>query len=139
MRFEDKLDYTINVDKNLDTNKTDIPTMLIQPYIENALKHGLLHKPDNRRLKIDITKLSDHTIECTVEDNGIGREQSAIIKNRQGSFHKSFATKATAERLELLNHGKDTKVSVEIIDLKESTEALGTRVVLRIPTVDRFS
>ena len=135
-RFEGQLDYSFEVDEALDPDRTDIPTMLIQPYIENALKHGLLHKPEDRKLLIGVSKISNSAIECIVEDNGIGREASQLIKKRRGSLHKSFALKATSERLDLLNHGKDNKISVEIIDLKKDNIATGTRVVLRIPILD---
>ncbi|MCX7550797.1 histidine kinase [Xanthomarina sp. F2636L] len=133
LRFEDKLEYTFQVDDTVNSDTINIPTMLIQPYVENALKHGLLHKKDNRKLKISINKVSDKIIECIIEDNGIGREKSKEINKKRQAQHKSFALKATTERLDLLNYGSEKKIGVEIIDLKENDQATGTKVVLKIP------
>ncbi|SFN91049.1 Tetratricopeptide repeat-containing protein [Bizionia echini] len=137
LRFEDALDYSFNVDSTANSEGTKIPTMLIQPYVENALKHGLLHKKDNRNLTISISKSSKNIIECVVEDNGIGREKSKAINQKRQILHKSFALKATTERLDLLNYGKEKKIGVKIIDLKENNKAIGTKVVLKIPTIKR--
>ncbi|WP_452232470.1 tetratricopeptide repeat-containing sensor histidine kinase [Lacinutrix sp. MEBiC02595] len=133
LRFEEKLEYTFQVDEAANSEDIHIPTMLIQPYVENALKHGLLHKKDNRKLKISIGKPSDKTIECSIEDNGIGREKSKEITSKRESHHKSFALKATTERLDLLNYGREKKIGVAIIDLHENNCATGTKVILRIP------
>ncbi|WP_147676131.1 tetratricopeptide repeat-containing sensor histidine kinase [Algibacter pacificus] len=133
LRFEDKLEYTFRVDDAANSDTIKIPTMLIQPYVENALKHGLLHKKEHRKLEVSLSKISDQIIECIIEDNGIGREKSRAIKARKQAQHKSFALKATTERLDLLNYGREKKIGVEIIDLKENNTAKGTRVILKIP------
>ncbi|WCO01072.1 tetratricopeptide repeat-containing sensor histidine kinase [Psychroserpens ponticola] len=133
LRFEESLEYSIHLDDNANFEEFNIPTMLIQPYIENALKHGLLHKKDNRKLSISISKFSDKIVECVIEDNGIGREKSKEINQKRASHHKSFALKATTERLDLLNYGRDKKIGVEFIDLKVNNEAVGTKVILKIP------
>jgi tetratricopeptide (TPR) repeat protein len=137
LRFEEELAYTFNVDETINSDFIKIPTMLIQPYVENALKHGLLHRKNNRKLNISIHKNSENIIECIIEDNGIGRIKSKEINKRKGSQHKSFALKATTERLDLLNFGKEKKIGVEIIDLVENEEAKGTKVVLKIPIIKR--
>ncbi|NRD20878.1 histidine kinase [Winogradskyella eckloniae] len=133
LRFEDALDFKFNIEANANSEAIKIPTMLIQPYVENALKHGLLHKKDNRTLRITIAKPSEKIIECIVEDNGVGREKSKAINQKRKHQHKSFALKATTQRLDLLNFGKERKIGVEIIDLKNNQEPLGTKVVLQIP------
>ena len=137
LRFEEKLNYTFNIDEKVKSEMITIPTMLIQPYVENALKHGLLHKKNDRKLQISIHKISDKIIECIIEDNGIGREKSKEINSKRKLHHKSFALKATTERLELLNFGKDKKIGVEFIDLKEDDNAVGTKVILKIPILKR--
>ena len=133
LRFEDALDYNFSINDNANSELIKIPTMLIQPYVENALKHGLLHKKDNRALQISITKISPSIIECIVEDNGIGRAKSKEINQKRAKQHQSFALKATTERLDLLNFGKAQKIGVDVIDLMHEGVAIGTKVILKIP------
>ncbi len=135
LRFEEQLDYVFlsNIVSDIDTIK--IPTMLIQPYIENALQHGLLHKKTNRKLVISIKKTSDEIIECSIQDNGVGRKKSKEINKKRQNIYQPFALKATSERLDLLNYGLENKIGVEIIDLINNDEALGTKVILKIPIV----
>lgn len=130
LRFEDKFNYFIQ--NNVQNVDIKIPTMLIQPYVENAIKHGLLHKKDNRVLKINFVKLpQEQTIQCVIIDNGIGREKAAQLRNKK---HSSFATRANQNRLELLNFGKEKKIGVAIDDLKnENNKTNGTQVTLLIP------
>ena len=110
--------------------------MLIQPYVENALKHGLLHLYNDRKLVINFNKTDKRSLLCVVEDNGIGREASGLKKKNTRADHRSFATKATANRLELLNYGKSQKIGVVYQDLKnEDGAAKGTRVTLTIPII----
>ncbi len=135
LRFEEQLDYVFSTNTDFDLDTIKIPTMLIQPYIENALKHGLLHKKTKRKLMISIKKISDKIIECIVEDNGIGRKKSKEINKKREKVHKPFALKTTNERLDLLNYGREKKIGVEIIDLIQNNEALGTKVILKIPIV----
>ncbi len=133
VRFEDTLNYKFNIDSSLTTLDYKIPTMLVQPYVENALKHGLLHLKNNRELELSFFK-KENCIECIIQDNGVGRKKAKEIKEKKNTFHKSFATKATQERLDLLNFGKDKKIGVEIIDLfTDNNEPTGTKVILKIP------
>ena len=135
LRFEDSLEYTIETTKTINPELISIPTMLIQPYVENALKHGLLHKKTDRKLTVSFSKFSEGIIQCIIEDNGVGREKSKALKRKRSQQHKSFALKATNERLGLLNYGKSKKVGVEIIDLISTTnQPIGTKVILKIPT-----
>ncbi|WP_430409871.1 histidine kinase [Kordia sp.] len=136
LRFEDKLIYSIQIDKSIDTEATTIPTMLIQPYVENALKHGLLHKKDNRILKISLkTSDKNDTIICIIEDNGVGRKKALEIKEKKDKIHKSFGTQATQDRLDLLNYGKEKQVGVSIEDLynDHTKQPNGTKVIITIP------
>jgi len=138
LRFEEKLNYSITLDEVANAELIMIPTMLIQPYVENALKHGLLHKPDNRRLNIHVFRSSDAIIQCIIEDNGIGRKEAHLLNNKRNKMHQSFAHKATADRLNLLNYDRANKISVEIIDLQQEALATGTKVILRIPIIENF-
>lgn len=134
IRFEDELNYAINVDKNIDETHISIPPMLIQPFIENALKHGLLHKKKNKNLQLTFELDKDKAVICTIEDNGVGRKASAMLQSNNLKKHKSFATSATQNRIELLNVGREEDITLKIIDLEdEDGNALGTKVIIRIP------
>ncbi len=131
LRFDDKFTFTIRVDDALDTAHIEIPPLVIQPYVENAIWHGLLHKPDGiGHLLIDLQETSGGLI-CVIEDNGIGRLRSAELKSKSATRTKSMGMQITAQRL-ALNHtltGKQTTVTVE--DLVDSFgEPAGTRVVI---------
>lgn len=134
LRFEDTLNYTITLDPAIQAEFTKIPTMLIQPYVENALKHGLLHKEQDKKITITFNKSKEHILSCTIIDNGIGREASQKMKENLLKSRASFATKATESRLKLLNFGRDKKIGVTIIDLKtQQNTPAGTKVILEIP------
>ncbi len=136
LRFGDTLHYTIQIDEQLSIQETLIPSMLVQPYVENALKHGLLHRKSQRLLSVKFGKAQkEGYIWCAIEDNGIGREQAGRLQaGQQHRRHKSFATSATQKRLELLNFGRKETILVEITDLKDAEgRALGTKVLLKIP------
>lgn len=137
IRFEDEFIYTIDFDEELETPHFLIPTMLIQPYIENCIKHGLLHKKGMKRLKItgELIESSDgKLLTCTIEDNGIGRKRSMEMQQKTGRFHQSFATKANENRLKMLKKTIKQDVGVTIDDvLDKNGQIAGTIVVLKIP------
>ncbi|MDW3192109.1 MAG: histidine kinase [Cytophagales bacterium] len=132
MRFEDKLEFNFSIDDQLDL-EAKIPSLMGQPYVENAIKHGLLHRKDNRRLIISFSVNQKNELIYSIEDNGIGREESTKINKVRAMGHRSFATNATRSRLELLNEERERPIIENIIDLKSDNEALGTRIVLNIP------
>ncbi len=135
LRFGDDFVYTFTVDDAIDPEFCYIASMIIQPYIENAVKHGLLHKKGLKQLSIDFVK-EKGAIRCTITDNGVGRKRATEIKERGQIAHRSFATRATERRLEILNaFSKDSSIGVEITDLyvADTTTALGTQVQLYIP------
>ena len=135
IRFEEKLSYDILISSELSSEEVYIPTMLIQPYIENALKHGLLHKKHGGKLLVSFNKLANKPVlVCIIEDNGIGRKKAQELKKKRAIFHKSFATKATESRLNLLNFGKEQQIGVVYEDLIDTNEQPnGTRVHITIP------
>ena len=130
VRFEDTLDYRIQVDANIDTSAVSLPPMLIQPYIENAIKHGLLHKKENRKLKLEFTLLDGNQLRCVVEDNGIGRKAAEEINKKRYKKHRSFATSATQNRIDLMNQSREKPITVSLSDGEDGT---GTAVELIIP------
>lgn len=136
LRFEDKLEYTLDSTAVENPDGFRIPTMLVQPYVENAIKHGLLHKKSDRKLTISFAKNPDveNTILCIIEDNGIGRAKALELKKKREKIHKAFATKATRERLQLINKNVHKNVSVVFYDLKDAEDhPAGTKVILTIP------
>lgn len=132
LRIKDNFHYTISIDKNLDVDYHKIPPMLIQPFAENSIKHGLLHKEGEKKLTIDFTlDQSEEFLVVTIEDNGIGRKKSEEIKSK--NKHNSFSTNSIAQRLELLNENKKIKEMLVYEDLvNENGIGIGTRVILKI-------
>ncbi len=125
LRFN--FNFSISVDKELDPHNTLVPSMLLQPFAENAVIHGLQSKPENRQLSIIIQQV-ESGIKISIEDNGIGREEAKKIakaKNGKGS-------KMIQERLNILQEKQGEKYQLDIIDLNENGET-GTRVEILIP------
>jgi ligand-binding sensor domain-containing protein len=132
LRFENKFDYSIHVDENIDEEFIEIPPMIIQPYIENAIIHGLLHIPTRGMINIDF-RLRGTRIICTVEDNGIGREKSMELERQSGIKRKSRGMLITKARLEILSRQSDDEFSVKVIDLKDDIgNPSGTKVEIVI-------
>lgn len=138
LRFETKFKIECRIPDELLTNHLKIPPMLIQPYIENAINHGLMHKTANGLLTISFeleTRNGIECLKCTVLDNGIGRKKAQEYADWKSKKHQSMATEITNERLQLLNGLHATKgFEVIIHDLEnEIHESLGTKVELYIP------
>jgi streptogramin lyase len=132
LRFDNKFDYEIQVDEKLDQEFVEIPPMIVQPYIENAIIHGLLNKPSRGKLIINF-RMSGNKILCAIQDNGIGREESSRISQESGINRKSRGMLVTKARLEILNRMNNEEYSVKVVDLKdESGKPSGTRVELII-------
>lgn len=133
LRFEDSFTYHIEVGENLEPSEWKLPGMIIQPFVENAIKHGLLHKRGDRRLHVSF-RLSEENrqLQVTIEDNGIGRAEAGRINSNRVQRHTSFATGATSRRLMLLNKDKN-QIQIRYTDLMNDTgKPAGTRVELRI-------
>lgn len=130
MRFENHFQYTIDIDETIDIHTTEIPSMLIQPYVENAVKHGMLHSVNEGRIKIKIEKQINF-LKCSIEDNGVGLEASRENKN---SKHRSFGTFITKERLQIINELYNNKLTENVISLYDKEgNAAGTKIEIFIP------
>ncbi|MEY3399104.1 MAG: hypothetical protein RL220_1698, partial [Bacteroidota bacterium] len=119
----------------LDTEEIMIPSMLLQPFVENALWHGLMHKEGERNLAIRFYPLNDEIFIAEVDDNGIGREKAAAIRKAKAipGAHQSKGIAISTERLRLIHMEQDQHATVEIIDKKgPDGESLGTRVVFEL-------
>lgn len=134
MRFEEKFDYEVIVDPSVDSDYDIMPPLLMQPYVENAILHGLNPKSVKGKLTITLNSKNNFLI-CTITDNGIGRDKAAEIKRTMPyRKHKSLGMKITEDRLKILNEINNSQLSVTINDLKDAKgEALGTRVQLFVP------
>jgi tetratricopeptide (TPR) repeat protein len=133
IRFKDKFDYEITVDEEIDTLMYKVPTMLIQPYVENSICHGLMPGEEKGIVKIDL-KLNSSYINCTIEDNGIGRDAAQKIREKSEHNHNSLGTQIVASRLDLVNSLYGTSLKTIYTDLKdEKGEPEGTRVEIHIP------
>ncbi|WP_118975841.1 sensor histidine kinase [Taibaiella koreensis] len=135
MRFQNKFSYTIMIDDGLVPEMIQIPSMLIQPYVENAIWHGLLHKKnDDCLLQITFRKTDNHLLEIIVADNGVGREMSARLKNKDVAKNRPKGLQITKDRLELIKELYDITATVTITDMdpKEPSDVT-TRVLITIP------
>lgn len=134
IRFEKKFTYTISVDEDVQPDCTYVPPLIIQPYVENAIWHGLLHKETEGHLIIHVSRPSMNLLECVIEDDGIGRVKARELKSKSASTKKSLGMKLTEDRLALLNKQMQMDSSVEVEDMMSAVgDASGTRVIVRIP------
>lgn len=134
MRTGGIFDYRISNELESDGADTEVPAMLLQPYIENAIRHGIRYKTDGRGLvQVSFVKKNDYLV-CTITDNGVGREKAAAVKSKLHIEYQSKGMSLTSRRIDLLNRINDTKMSVEVNDLyTPAGEASGTEVKIQIP------
>jgi sensor histidine kinase YesM len=127
-----QFNFTIEVQNDLDQTEIMIPPMLIQPFIENSIIHGIKHLNEKGKINVSF-KAIENILECSITDNGIGRKKAAEIKSQEEHHHKSTALFVTQERLDILNKEKGFH-AIKIIDLTNNDEtACGTQVIIRIP------
>ncbi|WP_170864574.1 tetratricopeptide repeat-containing sensor histidine kinase [Aquimarina spongiae] len=127
-RFQDKFEYQVEVDPAIDVAEYMIPPMLLQPYVENAVWHGLRYKSEKGTLSIRFDKIDEGSIKIVIEDDGIGRKQSKALKTNNQKLQKSRGMGNIKKRIEILNEMYKDKVDVFISDLNGNEE--GTRVQL---------
>lgn len=127
-----RFEYELNIDDDIDTEFVQIPPMLLQPFIENAIIHGVSQKQDKGKIEVAFV-LDNESILCTVTDNGIGRERASEMKSQRDQHHKSTALIVTQERLDIINDTGEQQESISIIDLiDDHQQAAGTKVSVRI-------
>ncbi|MDX1478367.1 MAG: two-component regulator propeller domain-containing protein [Saprospiraceae bacterium] len=132
MRFQN-FDYTIDIGEDVNADFIEVPPLLLQPYVENAIWHGLMHKANGtRKLDIRVHRDGSH-IRMVVEDNGIGRRQSESLKTRSSSKKESLGMKISGDRLRFLQEVYGHEAFVQIEDLEQPT---GTRVTISLPVAD---
>ncbi|MDF1864196.1 MAG: histidine kinase [Saprospiraceae bacterium] len=140
LRFENNMSFKITVEDEIEEDILGVPTMIVQPYVENAIEHGIRTKKDGF-IHLSFSLQDENMILCVVEDNGIGRQNAKEMQETDPVYqnHKSRGTTITEKRLELLHRSKKEKgVFVKTTDLihSESKHAIGTRVEIQIPIVE---
>lgn len=132
LRFGSDFSFCIHIDSSIDKDLCKVPSLLLQPFVENAIKHGLMHKKGNKELIISFTREED-LIRCKISDNGIGRQRSMAINARNRKDHSSFSTNATEERIDLMREQQKKIHQILIEDILNGNEVAGTRVTLSFP------
>jgi len=137
LRFNNKFDFEIIKDRKIDAESAMVPPLLIQPYVENAIWHGLMHKDGAGSIVIAV-ELSDGHLKFTIEDNGIGRKKAMEYKSKFGVKKQSVGMKITRDRIEMLNEMYRINTELRVIDLENPDgSAAGTRIEMNIPLINR--
>lgn len=135
LRFEGRFEYQVTVSKDLDIDILKVPPLIIQPYAENAIWHGLMHKEEKGHLTIDISQQDDYLV-FRIKDDGIGRKQSAAIASKSATKHKSMGLQITADRIAMLHRSASKDSPVVINDLENADgSAAGTEVIIKTPFI----
>lgn len=137
MRFPNRFEADITMEPDINPYTTLIPTMLLQPFVENAINHGLFHKMAGGKLSLDIVKDENQMLICTLKDNGVGRTAAKSIQQKAGKAYRSRAMQITNERLYALRVIEGYDVKVEVADLtNQDGSAAGTRVIIAVPEIE---
>lgn len=133
VRFDHHFSYAIKIDEHLDVAVLKVPPLIIQPYAENAIWHGLMHKEEKGNLLIELKEEEGGYLVCSITDDGIGRKKAAELKSKSASTHKSMGMKITADRIASMRQRKSNENNIQITDLVAADgSAAGTRVEIKI-------
>ena len=136
LRFDEFIISDIHIGVDIDVENTFIPHMMIQPFVENSIWHGLLAKKGEKILKLEFEKKDDNTLICIIEDNGVGRTKSGLAKRIEDNV--SLAINFIEQRLELMSKKYNASYSLEVIDkVNEKGESLGTRAEITMPMLKK--
>jgi tetratricopeptide (TPR) repeat protein len=133
IRFSNEITYSHSVDNDLDLDTIKVPSLVLQPFLENALWHGLSSKKDNKIVSIHISKKTSNHVTITITDNGIGRRASAKINENKLLKRKSVGIEITKQRLENFSKNYTNSFRLNIEDLYTNEVAIGTKVTIEIP------
>lgn len=133
LRFNHGFEFVIDVDDDVDVSAIEVPPLIIQPYAENAIWHGLMPKEEHGKLRIEIYE-ERNILCCKITDDGIGRKKAAELKSRSSESHHSMGMRITAERIAIMHHENHQDSFITITDLTlPDGRAGGTEVLLKIP------
>ncbi len=131
LRFEEKLNYKITVDHKLDTDVHLIPTMLLQPMIENAVNHGIFHKPEPGLIEISFQlDPASKGFLLSIIDDGIGLKKSKELHNKNKASTKAHSSEVIKERISILNDSKEWDITYQIIDRSQDSKITGTAIFM---------
>lgn len=134
MRFDDSFEFNLDVGKEVDVYNTPIPPMLLQPIIENCIKHAFADRSFKGRISLTIKGINEDSYQCIIEDNGIGRAAAEKNRSRKNLGHTSKGMKITRDRIRMLNEKNQEIYSLRVIDLHDDkNNATGTRVEIVLP------
>ncbi|GAB2837860.1 histidine kinase [Ferruginibacter profundus] len=134
MRFGDTFNYSITINNNVKADYIHMPALLLQPYVENSLRHGIRYKTDGAGKVIIDFCVKENRLHCTIKDNGIGRDKAAAFKSKQHIEYQSKGMSLTSKRIELLNSVNENKIVATVTDLlNDDNTAAGTVVEINIP------
>lgn len=134
IRFSNEIDFSIYVDESINTEITKVPSLVLQPFLENALWHGLSSKSENKKVELNVIKKSQDYIIVEIIDNGIGRIASRKIKDRKKLKQNSVGIDITKARLANFSKAFSKSYTLEIEDLHKNGTPSGTKIILQIPT-----
>lgn len=135
LRFDNHFSFQIKVGENVDLASLQIPPLIIQPFAENAIWHGLMHKKGKGLLHIELS-ISGDVLYCRIIDDGVGRKKATILKNNSAVTHKSMGMRITADRISRIQHNQDADDFIQINDLVlPDGSPGGTEVILKIPLI----
>ncbi len=132
LRFDDEFEFNCIIDEGLNLESITIPPMILQPYIENAIWHGLMHRETPGQLTLEF-KDQENNVLCIIEDNGVGRTAAAELKERSIRKYKSMGMGITRDRIDIMNRMDSLGITSEVEDLYTEGSPAGTRVTVRIP------
>lgn len=133
IRFSNEIDFVINVDDSINTEVIKIPSLVLQPFLENALWHGLSSKPDNKKIELNVKKTASDYITIEIIDNGIGRIASRKINTNKRLKRKSVGIELTKARLENFSKAFINQYILDIEDLYNNETPSGTKIILKVP------
>ena len=135
LRFNYHFDYKITTSKDLDIEVLQVPPLILQPYVENAIWHGLMHKEEKGHLNIEVVEKEDQ-LYFSVSDNGIGRAKAKELASKTATKHKSMGLRITASRIAILQKNGSQESPVTIYDrVNEDDTAAGTEVIIKMPLI----
>ena len=133
LRFEQRFEYKISVNDEVDTTMVKVPPLIIQPYAENAIWHGLMHKKEKGHLEIELFK-KEKILFCKITDDGIGRKRAAELKSKSSLTYKSMGMRITADRIAILQQQEQNNTFISVNDLVfPDGRPAGTEVLIKIP------
>ena len=133
LRFDDQFEYKIQVNDDIDVSMVKVPPLFIQPYAENAIWHGLMHKQEKGHLEIEVSREANMLC-CRLTDDGIGRKKAGELKSKSAYSYKSMGMRITADRIAMLQQQSQVKSSIQVTDPMLPNGAVGgTEVLIKMP------